>query len=140
MRAIALSLLFVSFGAVTRADTHDEIVDLFASMAAALSDDNAPGFMKVFDRNMTGYDELRRQIEALILDFEISSSVEPLNDETKGPRHAVDLDWYLQLHSRAPAGPTFRRRQIVHCRLELQGKHWRIVSLDPLSFFKDKME
>ena len=90
MRVIALSFLICFYA---RADTHADIVDVFASMAAALSDDG---------------DEARRD---------------------------VDLDWYLELRSRTPGGPSTQRRSIVHCRVEKEGKHWRVVSLKPASLF-----
>jgi hypothetical protein len=140
MRAIVLSCVLLAFVAPGRAAVHDEIINVFASMAAALSDDNVPGFMKEFDRQMSGYDDLKRQITAMLLDSEISSEIEPLKDEGTGTKRTVDVDWYLELHSRSPEGPTRRRRKIVHCELQLEGKHWRITSLDPMSFFTETME
>jgi hypothetical protein len=122
------------------ADTHQQIVDLLANMTASLSEDNADGFMKGFDRNMPGYGDVKRQIDGLLLDYEISSSVEPISDEGAGDKRSFDLDWYMELTSRAATGSTLRRRKVIHCDLELQGKHWRIVSLKPLSFFSDKAE
>jgi hypothetical protein len=109
-------------------------------MTAALSEDNVDGFMKGFDRNMPGYSDLKRQISGLILDYTISSSVEPIADEVQGAKHEVDLDWYMELTSRVETGPTLRRRKVVHCEVEMEGKHWRILSLKPLSFFSDKDE
>jgi hypothetical protein len=122
------------------ADAHQDIVDLLASMTAYLSEDNADGFMKGFDRNMPGYADLKRQITGLLLDYTISSSVEPIADEVQGAKHAVDLDWYMELTSRIDTGPTHRRRKVIHCEFEMDGKHWRILSLNPLSFFSDKDE
>lgn len=136
MRVIALSWVILSFymrGAC--ADTHADVVDLFASMAAALSDDNPAGFMKGIDRNMPDYDRLKTQIDALVQGSELSSSVEPVNDEGDDSKHTVDLDWYLELRSRVPGGPSMQRRNVIHCRVEKQGKHWRVVALKPVDFF-----
>jgi hypothetical protein len=118
-----------------RADTHAEIVDLFASMAAALSDDNPAGFMKGIDRKMPDYDRLKTQIEALVQSSEVGSSVEPVSDEGDESKRAIDLDWYLELRSRAPGGPSMQRRSVLHCQVEKQGKRWRVVSLKPAAFF-----
>ncbi|HME10809.1 MAG TPA: hypothetical protein VKG25_27380, partial [Bryobacteraceae bacterium] len=48
------------------ADAHDEIVDHFAAMAAALADNNAAGFMAGIDKTMAGYDDLKTQINAMV--------------------------------------------------------------------------
>jgi hypothetical protein len=118
-----------------RADTHADVVDLFASMAAALSDDNPSGFMRAIDHKMPDYDRLKTQIEALVQSYEVGSSVEPLGDEGDDSKRDVDLDWYLELRSRVPGGPFLQRRSVIHCKLEKAGKHWRVVSLKPADFF-----
>ena len=43
------------------ADTHSDVIDLFTSMAAALSDSNVPEFMDAFDKNMPGYGNLKNR-------------------------------------------------------------------------------
>ena len=136
MRAIARSV--VAIGAcwfAVYADTHADIVDLFASMAAALSDDNPAEFMKGFDPKMPEYDRLKRQAEALVQSSEIGSAVEVLKDEGDESKRDVDLDWYLELRSRVPGGPSMQRRSVIHCGVEKRGKHWRVVSLKPVEFF-----
>jgi hypothetical protein len=139
-RTVLSAALLLVLTLSLHADTHQQIVDLLANMTASLAEDNVDGFMKGFDHNMPGYGDLKRQIEGLVLDYEISSSVEPIADEGSGDKRSFDLDWYMELTSRVETGPTVRRRKVVHCDLELQGKHWRIVSLTPLSFFTDKAE
>ena len=131
-KAVAALLLITG---VMSADTHADIVDLFASMTAALSEDNTPGFMRAFDKKLPGYDELNRQIKSMVLASEVASSIEILKDEGDAHKRDVDLDWYLELKGREPNAPTVRKRQIVHCQLALQNKRWRIVALDPVSFF-----
>jgi len=138
--SISLLACLQFFPPAIHADNHQDIVDLFANMTASLSEDNADGFMKGFDRNMPGYSDLKRQITGLLLDYTISSSVEPISDQVQGAKHSLDLDWYMELTSRVETGPTHRRRKVIHCELEMEGKHWRILSLKPLSFFSDKDE
>jgi hypothetical protein len=118
-----------------RADSHAEILDVLGSMATALGDGNVPEFMKPFDRNMPGYDTLHGNISALAMQGEVASSIQPLKDEGDDAKRTMDLDWYMEIRSADPAGPLVRRREVVHCRFEKQGKHWKITFLDPISFF-----
>jgi hypothetical protein len=130
--------LFVAFCtlvcAVLHADTHADVVDLFASMTAALSADNAAQFMRGFDARMPDRDKLKDQIAAMLDQAEVASSVELLRDEGDDERRTVELDWYLELRSRSPEGPLLRRREVVRCGLQRENKRWRIVSLAPLDF------
>jgi hypothetical protein len=137
MPAIARNLGFAvfAFAAMAWADTHAEVVDLFASMGAALAEDNVPGFLKALDPNMPGYDTLRGQLNALVGAAEVASSIDPLKDDGDDAKRSVDLDWYLELRTRENTGPLVRRREIVHCQLQkIKGK-WRVTSLAPLTLF-----
>ncbi len=123
------------FAASAHADTHADVLDLIASMAAALSDDNAPGFLAALDKSMPGYDRLSESIPALLAQGDIVSSVEPLRDDGDETKRSLDLDWYMEIRNPDENAPVIRRRQVIHCRVEKRGKHWRFTSLDPLSFF-----
>jgi hypothetical protein len=138
MRVAAAYLAIAVFLATSlaHADTHTDILDLVGSMASALSENNAPGFLEAFDKAMPGYDHLHEAIPALLDQGEITSSVEPLRDEGDETKRTVDLDWYLEIHNPDAAAPVIRRREVIHCRMEKQGKHWRVTSLDPVSFFE----
>lgn len=136
MRVIVRSLLTLTICAMTaRADTHADVVDLFASMAAALSDNNPAGFMKAIDPKTPNYDRLKLHVEALAQNSEVGSSVEALNDHGNESKREIDLDWYLELRSRVPGGPSMQRRSVIHCQVEKVGKRWRVVSLKPAEFF-----
>jgi hypothetical protein len=41
----------------------------------------------------------------------------------------------MEIHNPDAAAPVIRRREVIHCRMEKQGKHWRVSALDPVSFF-----
>lgn len=129
-------MLAVIVSLAALADTHADVVDLFAQMAAALSDDNAAQFMKAFDRNLAEYGRLETQITALLANSEVASSVEPLKDEGDERKRDIELDWYLELRSRVRGGPLVQRRAVIYCQLEKQGKHWRITSMKPMEFFE----
>jgi hypothetical protein len=120
---------------VLLADTHTDIIDVFGSMAAALSDHNVSEFMNNFDKDMPAYDTLKIQVAALMTGTDISSSAEPVQDQGDEVKRTAELDWYLQIRSQAPNGPIVTRRQVIHCELRKQGKHWKIVSLQPMDFF-----
>ncbi len=115
------------------ADTHDDVIDLFASMAAALSEINVPQFLDAFDKNMPDYDKLKTGVTALVRQADVSSSVEPLSDEGDDTKRTVDFDWYLEVL--LPDGQLVRRREVVHCDLRKEKKQWKIVALKPIEFF-----
>jgi len=117
------------------ADSPREIIDVFGAMAAALTDNNLPEFMGAFDKNMPGYGKLKTDVTALMTQADITSSIEPVKDEGDDTTRTLDLDWYLQVRSLYPDGPIVTRREVIHCQLRKQGKHWKIVSLQPLEFF-----
>lgn len=128
-------MLMLIFASHLPADTHAAVIDLFASMAAALSNSDPAEFMRACDKNMPGYDKLRAQIGSLMTQTEISSSVEAVKDGGDDTKRTVDLDWYLQIRSLLEDGPIAVRRQVIHCELRKEGKRWKIVSLQPLEFF-----
>ena len=132
-RVLSLCILFAA--APLHADTHAEVVDLFASMTAALSVDNAEGFIAPFDRDMPDYDKLKARIGALLDEAELAADLEFIKDDGDLIRRSVDLDWYLEIRSKAAAAVVLRRRQVVHCDLRKEKNHWRIFSISPLDFF-----
>jgi len=130
-----VSLVVLALAVGTRADSDADVVDLIGSMAAALSDNNAAGFLDKLDKAMPGRDRLREAIPALLQQGQIASSVEPLRNEGDDTKRKLDLDWYMEISDPDGDAPLIRRRQVIKCRVEKQGKHWRVVSLDPVSFF-----
>jgi len=140
MLAIARScgtglLACVAFSHFAAADTHDDVVDLIASMAAALTEVHVPKFMSAFDKEMPGYEQLESSVSALANQAEIASSIEPIKDDGDDTVRTVDLDWHLQVRSLLPDGPIVNRRELIHCELRKEKKRWKIVSLKPLEFF-----
>ncbi|HXA65916.1 MAG TPA: hypothetical protein VNV82_12235 [Bryobacteraceae bacterium] len=136
MRATALSCgIGILACAALAADTHDDVIDLFTSMAAALSEINIPQFMDAFDKDMPDYGNLKTGVTAMVRQADVTSSIEPLSDEGDDTKRTVDLDWYLEIKSVLPDGPVVRRREVVHCELRREKKHWKIVALKPIEFF-----
>ena len=136
MRVTALSCgIGILACAALAADTHDDVIDLFTSMAAALSEINIPQFMDAFDKDMPDYGNLKTGVTAMVRQADVTSSIEPLSDEGDDTKRTVDLDWYLEIKSVLPDGPVVRRREVVHCELRKEKKHWKIVALKPIEFF-----
>jgi hypothetical protein len=117
------------------ADVRQDTLDLFTSMASALSEGNGLAFLDHVDHSMPDYEKLEQNILALVAQNEVLSSIDVLKQEGDDHEQTVELDWFLQIRSREEAGPLERRRQIVKCRLLRIKKKWKVASLDPVSFF-----
>lgn len=126
------------------ADAHDDVMQVLSKMGAALTGEsgvegarsgNVPEFMSVISKSMPDYDTLRENVTALVRDSEVSSAATPLTEDLQGDIYQIDLDWVLQIRSLEQDGPLVRRREVVHCELRKEKKHWKIVALKPVTFF-----
>lgn len=147
MRAIARSAALVSIAlCFALADAHDDVIEVIASMSAALSEitgngagglaqGNVPKFMQAISKDMPNYDTLQNNITALVNQSEVSSSIQPVSEDGDDQARTINLDWSLEIRSLEQDGPVVRRREIVHCELRKEKKRWKIVALKPLDFF-----
>ena len=104
-----------------------EQMEVFRAVSEALANQDTGAFLEQFDPKMPQYEKLRDEIQDLFgAAREIGSTIDVITME--GNR--LELDWLLKIDNSAP------RRQIVKCRVERQGKKWKITSLDPVEFFK----
>lgn len=127
------------------ADAHDDVIEVVTSMADALTYVSGDGvatvrgnlseFMAAFSKDMPEYDTLKTNVKALMDEGEISSSIQPLEENDEGATYKIDLDWLLQVRSLEQDGPMLRRREVVHCELRKEKKHWKIIALKPIEFF-----
>jgi hypothetical protein len=139
-------MLLCMAAAFACADAHDDVMDVVASMAAALTEVSGNGvatehgnvakFMDAISKDLPEFDTLQKDVTALVNEGEISSSIQPLNEDGNDQTYSIDLDWLLQVRSLAQDGPLKRRREVVHCELRKEKKHWKIVALKPLDFFE----
>lgn len=123
-RAFLLALLLAGG---LRADNRADALESIAPLASALSNSDA-GYLD--DRSLhdlPNRGELRDAISALIAQAEVTSSVE-ISRVDDG---AADLDWYMEIRSRATRMIVERRRATVQIRF--RGK--RLQSISPFSFF-----
>jgi hypothetical protein len=117
------------------ADPGQEVLDLFTSMATALSAGDATEFLRPLDRAMPRYRDLSANVTALVEQAEVLSSIEIVRNSGDAKQRTVELDWLLQVSSKQQGGPLERRHETVRCRLEKQKRGWRIVALEPVDFF-----
>jgi hypothetical protein len=134
MAAIVLSWLLLFADDGVRAG----ITELIAEAAADLATENPAGFLKRFDKAMPGYARLESDIRAIVrlADLQSGAEIRDLRDLGNG-RHEAVIDWYLEFRPREGSQilPTTRRRELLKAVFVLQGKRWRITSLDPAGFF-----
>ena len=122
-------------GAASAADSHQEVFDLLTEMASSLSEENALAFLKPVDRAMPDFQQLQNNVEALVAQNDLSSSIEVLKEQGNEKRREVELDWFLEIRSHEIHGPFERRRKVVKCRLDRDKKKWKITALEPIDFF-----
>jgi hypothetical protein len=127
-----------------RADSAQQVWDLFGGMAASLSAANPQEFLTAFDKTMPGYQKLSDNVTALVHEFEIQSSVEFDKNEGDDQKRVVEAEWLMilrplqnsnltQPHSEVLASD--RREQVLKCTVAKQGRKWKMVALEPVEFF-----
>jgi hypothetical protein len=124
------SLLLASLTAVgqTRPPAYMEVL---RNVSEALANRDTDAFLDQFDRRMPHYDALHGEIENLFaMTQEIGSTIDIITDEGDEQKRTMELDWLLKIDNAEP------RRRIVKCRLEKQGKNWRITALEPVELFE----
>jgi hypothetical protein len=106
-------------------------MEVFRGVSEALANLDADAFFDQFDRQMPDYDKLRDEIRELVgTAQEIGSTIDVITDEGDDEKRTMELDWLLKIDNNDA------RRQIVKCRVEKQGKKWKITALEPVEFFK----
>jgi hypothetical protein len=138
------ALLVASLAAALRADSADDVWDVIAGAARALTEatalpppnrGSAAPFLSSFDPKMRDYDTLRAKVTALIAQADLQSTLDPVRNEGDDRARDLDIDWQLRITDLATGLTSARRQEIVKCRVEKQGRKWRIVSIQPMSFF-----
>jgi hypothetical protein len=129
-------LLLLPLAACCRAaDPAQEVLDLVADAAGALSAGNVGLFMRAFDPAMAGYMKLKENVTALIALGELQSLIDLLEDEGDGQRRLEQFRWTLRMKRGEQSANFARREQVVKCKVEKRSGKWRIVELEPIEFF-----
>ena len=134
-RRLMILIPLAACAAGPRPDSEQEVWDLFASLAGALSEGNAGEFLKAFDPAMPGYEKLRAGVTGLLREAQVECSIAFVSNEGDDRNRRVEVDWILRIDERQDAGGSVRRRQSVKGRVEKRGKRWWIEGLEPLDFF-----
>src|SRR5260370_40502970 len=111
-RALILFVATLAF-----ADTTQELIDVFGSMASALSEGNPAVFLRAIDPSTPGYAALARNVNALANQNELTCSIEIVKQEGDGRAQTVELDWLLEISGKSQNHPFVRRAATVHGEL-----------------------
>jgi hypothetical protein len=125
----------MAFAALARADAPQEVIDLFASMASALSESNPGVFLRAIDPSMPGYGRFAATIDALTAQNSLSNSIEIAKQEGDDRVQVVELDWLLEITGKSDSHVFVRREALIKCRLEQRKKKWRVVAMESVDFF-----
>lgn len=129
--------LFILFSTLAFADSAADVLNVFASAAEALINDDSASFLDSFDRNMSGFVGLQNNVQGLLAAYDVGSTIEEITDEGDDRKRTVELDWLLVLTQKgAINSPPETRRQIVKCTVERRGKQWKITALEPVDLFR----
>jgi hypothetical protein len=103
-----------------------------AKLASSLSQNDAAGALEVFDSGMDAYGTIEANVGALAAQTDILCAIDVVEDKDDNGIQLLDVDWFMQLKSRADGGPTERRRQRVRLQMkQIRGK-WKIISILPI--------
>lgn len=136
---LALILVTVSIAMAQTPETPKSVVDFLASAASALSEahslrpsiaSDAGPFLDHFDSDMPGFATLRDELEALVAEASVSSSIEIVSAEGDDRKRTLQLDWILRIEGQET------RRRIVNVTIEKRKKDWKFTSLAPIDLFK----
>lgn len=133
-RRAFLGFLLAAAGSAQDRESQD-VLDMFADMAEGLSTANAGQFMSRVERSYSGYDDLRRNVEALVEQWDLAASIEPLRGSGSDTERSVEVDWFLELRAKAPSNRVIRRREVLTLKLKRSGKRWKIADLSSAGLF-----
>jgi hypothetical protein len=114
-----------------RAEPPKEVIQVVSDAAEALANNDANVFLDLIDSRMPGYESLSAEVHYMVgAEDEIDSAVEIVSSSGGDQKYELELDWVLKFGMETP------KRAIVKCRIERQGRKWKITSLTPVEFFK----
>jgi hypothetical protein len=127
--------LFAGSALPLLADSTSDAWDVIAAMAAALAEDNPPGFMRPVDMKLPGYDTLSRDVQGMLAQSEAQSGINLISNEGDDFARTIVVEWELRLKRKGPDLRMDVRRQGVTLKLVRERKRWMVVSIDPISLF-----
>src|SRR5579862_6234968 len=116
-------------------DASQQVFDLFSKIASALADNDATTFAGALDPDMPHFSDFRAELNALVGEADVTSSVEVMTDTGDDTHREAELDWVLHITGKSDSHAVEERHKAVKFRLERKGKKWKITSIDPMDFF-----
>jgi len=138
------ALLLAALASRLRADAADDAWDLICTAARALTEatatpppdrGNPAPFLEYFDKKMPGYDTLVNNVTGLLREDDIECTLDQRENDGDDHSRTVQVDWQMRVIELGYGTSSTRREEQVKCRVEKQGKKWKIVGLEPLEFF-----
>jgi hypothetical protein len=121
--------------ASAHADAAPDAWGAITTAASSLAQSNSSAFLACFDKEMQGYETLRANIGALLMQAEVISSVDQLENRGDDQTRTLELDWLMRMRPRSGVAPTIQREERVKCVVTKRGQKWRITKFEPLSLF-----
>jgi hypothetical protein len=112
-------------------DAHELLSDFTTHLAAG----NGDLALRLVDPAMQGFAEFQTRIRALVLRYEVQSSLEILRNEGGETERSLEIDWMLQLRARDDTAGIVRRRESVKCGVRKVGRRWKFVAFAPQALF-----
>ena len=123
---------FLAFAAAAlQAADDSSTLDLLTKLAARLSDGNSTGAIDPFSKNIPGYGDVVRNLDALASQYEIICTIEIREEFGDEAHRKTETEWFLQLKSKQQDGPTARRNSVVRIETQRASGKWRITSMEP---------
>src|SRR5260370_8443319 len=109
---VAMSVALVS------GDAKQDVIDLFATMAAALSESNPRVFLRAIDPAMPGYSQFAADVNALATQNALSNSIVMAKQEGDDRSQVVELDWLLEITGKTESHVFVHPQTIFNCRVQ----------------------
>jgi hypothetical protein len=116
--------------------TKEDVLDVFAVIAAALSDGSGARAISSFDKAIPEYSRLREYLYVLAEGWQTSCSIEVVEFEEAQGVARLKLRWLLRISAAGGTGRMTDREQDVSAKVERRGKAWKITAFDPVEFFR----
>lgn len=117
-----------------RADDSADIHAAIGEVATALSSGDPALAMRAFSKSYTDYDQLSNYFDSLTGAYSVENQIGFTDEELTSATAIVKVDWAMTLTARQ-ATSTKNRNADMTLKLTREGKHWRIIALDPISIF-----
>jgi hypothetical protein len=135
LKAAVLVVLLALFALPARADRAADVLATVNHVASALTDDNAPDAMTVFDKSFPDYDKLSGYFGALTDRGLLINEVNVIEEQDSDAETVLTVEWALTITAKRFSGDTERRVQQVHVKLRPDKKKWKIVEFSPITLF-----